>query len=62
VTSVPVASAIPNRKGFVHSPFAAKHQIVDVTGLKPGQEVKCPFSGKLFRIPADALTPPAANP
>lgn len=60
--AVPTATAIPGRKGFVNSPFAAKHQIVDVTGLKPGQQVKCPFSGKLFVIPADAVTPPPANP
>lgn len=59
---VPVATAIPGRPGFVNSPYAAKHQIVDVTGLKPGQEVKCPFSGRLFRIPADANHPPSAKP
>lgn len=59
---VPVATAIPGRPGFVNSPYAAKHQIVDVTGLKPGQEVKCPFSGRLFRIPADANNPSAAKP
>lgn len=48
---IPYGEAIAGRPGFVHSPFAAKNQIVDVTGLRAGQEVKCPFSGKLFRVP-----------
>lgn len=60
---VPYGMAIPGRLGFVHSPFTGKLQIVDVTGLQANQEVKCPFSGKLFRIPAAALSPaPAAVP
>ena len=35
----------------MNSPFAAKHQLVDVTGLPVGMEVKCPYTGKLFRVP-----------
>jgi hypothetical protein len=50
-SSLPYGKNIPNRPGMVNSPYAASHQIVDVTGLKPGQEVKCPFTGKLFRVP-----------
>lgn len=49
---VPYGIPIPNRPGFVNSPFAAKHQLVDVTGLPVGMEVKCPYTGKLFRVPA----------
>jgi hypothetical protein len=48
---LPYGELIPNRPGMVNSPFAAKHQIVDVAGLSPGQEVKCPYTGKLFRVP-----------
>lgn len=51
VQEIPFGSAIAGRPGFVNSPFAAKHQLVDVTGLPPGMEVKCPYTGKLFRVP-----------
>ncbi len=50
-SDLPYGTAVPGRPGFVNSPFAAKHQLVDVTGLPAGMEVKCPYSGKLFRIP-----------
>jgi len=65
---VPYGIPIPNRPGFVNSPFAAKHQLVDVTGLPVGMEVKCPYTGKLFRVPAmdvadqKAVASPVAPP
>ncbi len=54
---MPFGLAIPGRPGFVNSPFAAKHQLVDVTGLPTGMEVKCPYTGKLFRVPAQGGAP-----
>lgn len=51
VQDIPYGTAIAGRPGFVNSPFAAKHQLVDVTGLPTGMEVKCPYTGKLFRVP-----------
>lgn len=48
---LPFGAAITGRPGFVNSPYAAKHQLVDVTGLPVGMEVKCPYTGKLFRVP-----------
>ncbi len=54
---IPFGTAIASRPGFVNSPFAAKHQLVDVTGLPTGMEVKCPYTGKLFRVPPMANGP-----
>lgn len=51
---LPYGSPVAGRPGLVNSPYAGKMQLVDVTGLKPGQEVKCPYSGKLFRVPPGA--------
>jgi hypothetical protein len=51
---IPQGIPIVGRPGFVNSPFAAKHQLVDVTGLPVGMEVKCPYTGKLFRVPPQA--------
>ena len=47
----PFGIPIPGRPGFVNSPYAEKHQLVDVTGLGVGTEVKCPYTGRLFRVP-----------
>ncbi|MDB6005189.1 MAG: hypothetical protein JWR15_2176 [Prosthecobacter sp.] len=49
--TVPYAAPVPGRPGFVYSPYASHHQMVDVTGLAPGMEVKCPYTGKLFLVP-----------
>lgn len=49
---IPFGTPIEGRPGFVHSPFADKWQLVDVTGLAVGSEVKCPYTGKLFRVPS----------
>ncbi len=59
-SELPFGVSIPGRPGFVNSPYAAKHQLVDVTGLPTGMEVKCPYTGKLFRVPpqADGSAPP----
>ena len=51
IPELPYGSPISGRPGFVNSPYAAKHQLVDVTGLPVGMEVKCPYTGKLFRVP-----------
>lgn len=40
-----------DRPGFVQSPYGNPGQLVDVTGLPSGFEVKCPYTGKLFRVP-----------
>ena len=74
ISELPFGTLIPGRPGLVNSPYAGKYQLVDVTGLSPGQEVKCPYSGKLFRVPgaqqatnttrspAEPPPPPATKP
>ena len=50
-SELPYGTPVPGRPGLVNSPYAGTYQLVDVTGLSPGQEVKCPYSGKAFRVP-----------
>lgn len=50
---------VSGRPGFVRSPYAGSNQLVDITGMLPGQEVRCPYSGKLFRIPGSGEVEPA---
>ena len=61
--NVPFGIPIPHRPGFINSPYAAKHQVVDVTDMPAGSEVKCPYTGKTFRVPVqDTRTLPAETP
>ena len=48
--TIPFGILVAGRPGYVRSPFAKAHQLVDVTGLKVGESVTCPFSGKPFRV------------
>lgn len=49
--TLPYGAPVTGRPGMVTSPFAQKQQLVDVTGLAPGDTVKDPYSGKLFKVP-----------
>jgi hypothetical protein len=55
---LPYGTAIPGRMNMVNSPYAGKTQLVDVSGMSAGQTVKCPYTGKLFKVPP---TQQAAN-
>jgi hypothetical protein len=46
---IPFGTNVVGKKGFVYSPFADKE--VDVVGLKRGTKVKCPYTGKVFKVP-----------
>ncbi len=48
---MPYATPVAGKPGLVTSPFAPYAGYVDVRGYPPGQEVKCPYTGKLFRVP-----------
>lgn len=46
----PHAVPVPNKQGFVASPFAT-NKVVDVRGFPSGTEVKDPYTGKVFITP-----------
>jgi hypothetical protein len=43
---------VPGKPGFVTSPYAPYQGYVDVRGYAPGTEVKDPYTGKTFLVPA----------
>ncbi len=48
---LPFGTPVPGRVNMVNSPYAGRTQLVDVSGMGPGQTVKCPYTGKLFKVP-----------
>jgi hypothetical protein len=48
---IPYAIPVPNKPGFVTSPYAPKQGLVDVRGFPSGTEVIDPYSGKIFLTP-----------
>jgi hypothetical protein len=48
---IPYAIPVPNKPGFVTSPYAPQAGYVDVRGFPSGTEVKDPYSGKIFLTP-----------
>jgi hypothetical protein len=56
--NLPYGTPVPGRINMVNSPHAGKTQLVDVSGMSAGQTVKCPYTGKMFKVPP---TQQAAN-
>jgi cytoskeletal protein RodZ len=48
---LPYGVPVPNRPGFVFSPFSPNGGYVDVRGFPSGTAVKDPYTGKLFLTP-----------
>ncbi|WP_395745903.1 hypothetical protein [Prosthecobacter sp.] len=48
---IPYATRIPGKPGFVKSPFDPNGQAIDVRDFQSGQKAKCPYTGKIFRVP-----------
>ena len=48
---MPKGVIVPDKPGFVRSPFAPGNGFIDVRGFPPGTQVRCPLTGKTFLIP-----------
>ena len=48
---VPYGVTVPNKPGFVTSPYAPTQGLVDVRGFPSSTEVLDPFTGKIFLTP-----------
>lgn len=62
VSDLPYGSSVPGRPNMVTSPYAGKTQLVDVSGMTAGQTVKCPYTGKLFKVPSSQQAANTAEP
>ena len=49
-SAIPYASPVPDKPGFVYSPYNPKF-LIDVRGFPPGTEVNDPNTGKVFKVP-----------
>lgn len=50
-TEYPTAKRVPDKPGYVFSPFDPKGRYVDVSGYAPGSKVKDPWTDKIFVVP-----------
>lgn len=50
-TEIPYATRITGKPGFVKSPFDPNGQAIDVRDFQSGQKARCPYTGKVFRVP-----------
>jgi hypothetical protein len=48
---IPFATRIEGKPGFVKSPFDPSGQAIDARDFQSGQKARCPYTGKIFRVP-----------
>lgn len=48
---IPYGTPVPGKKGFVYSPYDKSAGFVDVRDIGPGTKVRCPYTGKIFKVP-----------
>lgn len=48
---LPFGQPVVGKKGYVYSPYAPDKGQVDVQDIPAGTKVKCPYTGKVFRVP-----------
>lgn len=47
----PTGKPVPDKPGYVFSPFDKERRYVDVSGFPPGTKVKDPWTDKIFLVP-----------
>lgn len=50
-STFPTAKAVPDKPGYVFSPFDSSGRYVDVSGYTAGTKVKDPWTDKIFIVP-----------
>ena len=48
---VPAGLPVDGREDVLRSPFGNESGMIDVVGFPAGSRIRCPYSGKFFRIP-----------